>query len=165
MWCWRRLLRVPWTARRSTQSILKEINTEYSLQGLRLKSPLIRKDPDAGKDWGQEEKLRWLDSITDSMDMHLSKFQETVKHRSLVCYNSWGRKESDTTYWLNNNKVLSDSERRLRLSHCITLSQHSSLFHCNTLPPCHSVLGSTWKTTDFTQWCCFSTQTPSQSVW
>ena len=69
LWCWRRLLRVPWTARRSNQSILKEISPEYSLEGLRLKlklqyfghlmwtkSWLIGKDPDAGKDWGQEEK-------------------------------------------------------------------------------------------------------------
>ena len=68
LWFWRRLLRVPWTARRSNQSILKEINPDYSLEGLMLKlklqyfghlmrkSQLIRKDPDAGKDWRQEEK-------------------------------------------------------------------------------------------------------------
>ena len=67
LWCWRRLLRVPWTARRSNQSILKEINPEYSLKGLMLKlklilrppnakSQLIGKDPDSGKDGGQEEK-------------------------------------------------------------------------------------------------------------
>jgi len=66
LWCWRRLWRVPWTARRSNQSILKEINPEYLLKGLMLKlqyfgSPnmknqLTGKDPDAGKDWGQEEK-------------------------------------------------------------------------------------------------------------
>ena len=63
LWCWKRLLRVPWAARRSNQSILKEINPEYSLEGLMLKlqyfvhlSQLIGKDPDAGKDWGQEEK-------------------------------------------------------------------------------------------------------------
>ena len=68
LWCWGRLLRVPWTARRSNQSILKEISPEYSLEGLMLKlnlpilwpsdvkNWLIGKDPDAGKDWGQEEK-------------------------------------------------------------------------------------------------------------
>ena len=65
LWFWRRLLRVPWTARRSNQSILKEISPEYSLEGLILKlqyfwppdaKNLIRKDPDAGKDWRQEEK-------------------------------------------------------------------------------------------------------------
>ena len=108
------------------------------------KSPLIRKDLDAGKDWGQEEKLRWLDSITNSMDMSLSKFQEIVKQRSLACCNSWGRKESDTTLWLNNKKVLSDSERRLMyhavslhlavpaflppftVTHCYPATQHSA---------------------------------------
>ena len=58
LWCWRRLFRVPWSARRSSQSILKEISPEYSLEGLMLtsKSWLIGKDPDAGKDWRQEEK-------------------------------------------------------------------------------------------------------------
>ena len=62
LWCWRRLLRVPWTARRSNQSILKEISPEYSFEGLMLKlkpqyfGHLIWKDPDAGKDWGQEKK-------------------------------------------------------------------------------------------------------------
>ena len=68
LWCWRRLLRVPWTARRSNQSILKEISPEYSLEGLMLKLKLrwlwppdlknwdLRKDPDAGKDWRREEK-------------------------------------------------------------------------------------------------------------
>ena len=91
MWCQRRLLRVPWTARRSN---LKEINPEYSLEGdaetpiLWLpdaKSQLIRKDPDAGKDWRQEEKgtteARWLDGITDLMNMSLSKLQKMVKDR------------------------------------------------------------------------------------
>ena len=74
LWCWRRLLRVPWTARRSNQSILKEISPEYSLEGLMLKlkhqyfghlmwSWLIRKDPDAGKNWGQEEKRMTEDEI------------------------------------------------------------------------------------------------------
>ena len=61
LWCWRRLLKVPWTARRSNQSILKEISPEISLEGMMLKPPhakrwLIGKDSDAGRDWGQEEK-------------------------------------------------------------------------------------------------------------
>jgi len=84
LWCWGRLLRVPWTARRSNQSILKDISPEYSLEGLRLRmklqyfghliwrANLLEKDPDAGKDWRQEKKGKTederLDGITDSME-------------------------------------------------------------------------------------------------
>ena len=97
LWCWRRLLRVPWTARRSSQSILKEISPEYSLEGLMLKlklqyfwpldvkSWLTGKETDAGKDWRWEEKGttedEMVDGITDSMDMSLSKLQESVMDR------------------------------------------------------------------------------------
>ena len=84
LWCWRRLLRVPWAARRSNQSILKEISPGCSLEGLMLKlklqlwpldekSWLIWKDPDAGKDWKRRrrgrQRMRWLDGITDSVGM------------------------------------------------------------------------------------------------
>ena len=97
LWCWRRLLTVPWTARRSNQSILKEINTEYSLEGLMLKLKLqyfghlmrkansLEKTLILGKIDGKrrrgQQRMRWLDSIADSMDMNLSKLQETVKAR------------------------------------------------------------------------------------
>ena len=117
--CWRRLFRVPWTARRSNQSILKEINPEYSLKGLmpKLKFPILW-SPDAksrliGKMLGKikvrrrrgQQKKRWLDGITDSMDMSLSKLLEMMKEgqRSLACCSPWGRKDLDTTEQLNNN--------------------------------------------------------------
>ena len=90
LWCWKRLLRVPWTARRSNQSILKEISPEYALEGLMLKLQyfgLLMKSwtPMQGKIEGKrrrgQQRVRWFDGITHSMDMNLSKFWEIVKDR------------------------------------------------------------------------------------
>ena len=126
LWCWRRLLKVPWTARRSNQSILKEIQPVHSegdqpweffgrndakaetpvLWPPHAKSWLIGKDSDAGRDWGQEEKGMTEDEMAGwhyQLDGHEFGWTPGVGdgQGSLTCCNSWGRKESDTTELLN----------------------------------------------------------------
>ena len=121
LWCWRRLLRVPWTERRSNQSILKEVSPEYSLEGLILKLQyfgylmqkkwLIGKDPDAGKDWRQEEKGMTEDEMVrwhHRLDGH--EFEQALGvgegQGSLTCCSPWG---SQSHKWLSDWTELNPS--------------------------------------------------------
>ena len=128
LWCWRRLLRVAWTARRSNQSILKETSSEYSLEGLMLKLKLqyfghlvwranslereswfIGKTLKLGKIEGRrrrgQQRIKWLVGTTVLMYMSLSMFEQAPGdgdgQRGLACCSPWGHKESDTTEQLN----------------------------------------------------------------
>ena len=119
LWCWRRLLRVPWTARRSNQSVWKENNPDYSLEGLMLmlhyfshlmqragsfeKTLMLRNTE--GRRRGGWQRTRWLDNTTDSMDKSAQVPGEGEGQGSLECYSPWGHRESSTAEQLNNSRV------------------------------------------------------------
>ena len=145
---WRRLLRVPWAARRSHQSILKEIKPEYSLEGLMLKltpilwppdakSRLTGKDPDAGKDWGQEEKKTTENEMVGwHHRLNRHEFQQalgdTEGQGSLECCSPWGHKESDRSEQLNSNNSI--IKMKNGIFPAISINKHVTVTS-NSCPP------------------------------
>ena len=148
LWCWRRLLRIPWTARRSNQSILRDISPAYSQEGLMLKLKLqdfghmmqtddslensLMLGKSKGWKWRGHQRMRWLNWITNAMNMNLGKLRETVRGRE-ARYAAWGPQDHiDITGQLNsNNSAYMLNSRVILYSLHIFFSQFwtSTLFH------------------------------------
>ena len=151
LWCWKRVLRVPWTARRSNQSILKKISPEYSLEGLTLKLKLqyfghlmwrtdsLEKTLTLGKIEGRRRRrrqmMRWLDGITDSMDMSLSELRELVIDREAWCAESVGSQRVGHDWVTELNWTELNSDQCELIPHCsfdfhFLMSDVEHLFMC-----------------------------------
>ena len=150
LWCRRRLLRVPWATRRSNQSILKEVSPGCSLEGLILKLNLqyfghLMQRADSlektlmlggieGRRRRRWQRMRWLNGITDSIGMSLSKVWVCDGQGGLVCWDSWGRKDSDTTEqlnWTGLNYIAMASAGFLQTTHLWTFNMYVSFLTFN----------------------------------